>query len=238
MSQLPFLIAFNLLISCKPKPQAHFSSSNTFENPRINERIEFYNESEDANSYEWDFGDGNTSTLKDPVHTYIEPGVYNISLLAYSLNKRKRNLFIRTYTVRPPIPSKVFMTHIKVSEFPASRSNGESWNAGDGPNLTLGIFRGSYRPNYFFLYEMSDSYFEKAQNDMDYIFEFNPPLEINFSNEYYVSLLHKEDPPVGYGELMAESRLSSMNLVDSPDSLFYSTPGLKLKFYAYYNFEY
>jgi len=31
-------------------------------------------------SYEWDFGDGETSTSSDPTHEYKAPGYYNVSL--------------------------------------------------------------------------------------------------------------------------------------------------------------
>lgn len=33
-----------------------------------------------AVSWSWDFGDGNTSTMKDPKHTYLNPGKYDVSL--------------------------------------------------------------------------------------------------------------------------------------------------------------
>ncbi len=35
------------------------------------------------NSWVWDFGDGTTSSLKNPVHTYIKEGSYNVSLTIY-----------------------------------------------------------------------------------------------------------------------------------------------------------
>ncbi len=35
-----------------------------------------------ATSYEWDFGDGNSSTEKDPSHTYATTGIYTVSLTA------------------------------------------------------------------------------------------------------------------------------------------------------------
>jgi len=31
-------------------------------------------------SWDWNFGDGGTSTLQNPVHTYSGPGVYLVSL--------------------------------------------------------------------------------------------------------------------------------------------------------------
>jgi PKD repeat protein len=31
-------------------------------------------------TYSWDFGDGNTSTEKNPSHTYADPGIYNVTL--------------------------------------------------------------------------------------------------------------------------------------------------------------
>ncbi len=37
-------------------------------------------------SWEWDFGDGNTSNLQNPVHTYAIMGSYTVSLVAYDTN--------------------------------------------------------------------------------------------------------------------------------------------------------
>jgi PKD repeat protein len=44
--------------------------------------IAFSNTSNGATSYQWDFGDGNTSTMISPVHTYDGPGNYSVALLA------------------------------------------------------------------------------------------------------------------------------------------------------------
>ncbi len=48
----------------------------------INAPVAFQNTSQHASSYIWDFGDGNTSTNNDPVHTYLQSGVYTITLTA------------------------------------------------------------------------------------------------------------------------------------------------------------
>ncbi|MCP9767678.1 PKD domain-containing protein [Lacihabitans sp. LS3-19] len=42
----------------------------------------FTNASVDANSYLWDFGDGQTSTLVNPEHTFYYPGAFTVSLKA------------------------------------------------------------------------------------------------------------------------------------------------------------
>lgn len=36
--------------------------------------------------WDWDFGDGSSSTLQDPTHTYASPGIYNVTLVAGSGN--------------------------------------------------------------------------------------------------------------------------------------------------------
>jgi PKD repeat protein len=44
--------------------------------------VDFTNNSTNADSYSWDFGDGNSSTEADPSHTYIEDGVYTVILIS------------------------------------------------------------------------------------------------------------------------------------------------------------
>lgn len=46
--------------------------------------VSFTNFSQNADSYEWDFGDGNSSTDKDPTHTYAAAGSYTVVLTASS----------------------------------------------------------------------------------------------------------------------------------------------------------
>lgn len=51
---------------------------------QLSRTISFYNNSANAASYLWEFGDSNTSTLENPVHEYAADGVYVVSLIAYS----------------------------------------------------------------------------------------------------------------------------------------------------------
>ncbi len=47
-----------------------------------NMTVTFTNQSTGADSYLWDFGDGNTSVDIDPVHVYANPGEYTVKLVA------------------------------------------------------------------------------------------------------------------------------------------------------------
>jgi gliding motility-associated-like protein len=44
--------------------------------------INFSNQSSNANTYQWDFGDGNRSSENNPSHIYSSPGTYTVTVLA------------------------------------------------------------------------------------------------------------------------------------------------------------
>jgi PKD repeat protein len=50
-----------------------------------NLRVQFTNRSENAESYRWQFGDGGTSSEKNPVYFYDKPGRYVVTLEVNSL---------------------------------------------------------------------------------------------------------------------------------------------------------
>ncbi len=64
------------MITVNAAPTAEFSFSG------IDYTVEFLNNSGNATSYLWDFGDGNTSTENNPSHTYASAGTYIVSLTA------------------------------------------------------------------------------------------------------------------------------------------------------------
>ncbi|MBN2485013.1 MAG: PKD domain-containing protein [Bacteroidales bacterium] len=80
-----FLAGFGLLLgtnSCKddPKPpKAEFSFEQSAENAL---EVAFFNESKDATSYSWDFGDGKTSAEENPTHVYDDYGTFTVTLTA------------------------------------------------------------------------------------------------------------------------------------------------------------
>jgi PKD repeat protein len=66
-------------------PQANFSYS-----PTPNDlEFQFENQSEYTTEYLWDFGDGNTSSDENPVHTYASNGTYTVKLTASNCGKEE-----------------------------------------------------------------------------------------------------------------------------------------------------
>lgn len=71
----------NYIISVYPNPVADFIlNSNTFMLPF--ETMVTDNTSQGAVNYQWDFGDGTTSTQFEPVHLYSNIGTYTVQLIA------------------------------------------------------------------------------------------------------------------------------------------------------------
>ena len=48
--------------------------------------IQFVNQSANADSYLWDFGDGTISSLENPIHSYLDPGHFDVSLTIFRGN--------------------------------------------------------------------------------------------------------------------------------------------------------
>jgi PKD repeat protein len=108
--------------------------------------INFNNLSTNATSYIWDFGDGTFSTQANPQHSYSNPGVYTVKLIArnaFSCTKVKVRLAYITIVPNPPAaftvnqqsscdPSTVF-------QFNATTPGAVSWqwNFGDGNTSSI-----------------------------------------------------------------------------------------------------
>jgi PKD repeat protein len=63
--------------------------------------VDFYNTSTNAITYLWDFGDGSTSILENPSHTYVNPGNYNVSLTGFGTNANATTNGINQIVVLP-----------------------------------------------------------------------------------------------------------------------------------------
>ncbi len=94
-----------------PSPRAYFdvSPAKVYVN---DEEVRLFNLSEGGDSFIWEFGDGDTSHLRDPFHKYTTEGIYDITLHAYSANG-----CYDTYTKSPSVTVEPFGDLIFASVF-------------------------------------------------------------------------------------------------------------------------
>ncbi|MBI4559257.1 MAG: PKD domain-containing protein, partial [Candidatus Hydrogenedentes bacterium] len=139
----------NFIVSRIQAPDADFFAVPTTQ--LVNEPIQFTDATisgtAPVTSRLWNFGDGNTSILEDPEHTYLQPGFYTVSLTVNSAdgsNTETKTDYI-TITANPPIAAFEFRRVGSTREFdfidrstPGSAPQIDSWlwNFGDGTPTT------------------------------------------------------------------------------------------------------
>lgn len=87
MRILIFILSIITLAGCA-KPLARFSYDQ--DNNAAPAKVQFKNDSEKAETYYWDFGDGMTSEEISPEHNYILSGKYNVTLIAKKGKKENK----------------------------------------------------------------------------------------------------------------------------------------------------
>lgn len=92
-----YLLGFILIASCN-RPVARFVTSQ--ERMAAPSNVEFLNQSEKAETFLWDFGDGSTSGDINPTHRYVRSGQYNVVLSA--INGKKIRKTEQMISIDPP----------------------------------------------------------------------------------------------------------------------------------------
>ncbi len=91
-------ITKNNYIKVIAKPVSAFTANNTSGcTPPF--QVTFTNSSSSGTSYQWSFGDGNSSTATNPTHTYTSAGTYNVRLITTGANGCKDTLTKNAYIV-------------------------------------------------------------------------------------------------------------------------------------------
>lgn len=83
------LISVMFFTSCQKEPTANISASKT--TVELNEDVKFTNTSVNGDNYKWEFGDGQSSTDKEPSHKWSVAGTYTVKMTAFSKNGKKDN---------------------------------------------------------------------------------------------------------------------------------------------------
>jgi PKD repeat protein len=95
----------------------------------------------DSLLYNWDFGDGNVSFEKDPVHTYSQPGTYTVCLTIITADFSCTSIFCETIQIGDvPCLAMWDYSAVGLTVFFGSESTGEIdtylWDFGDGTTST------------------------------------------------------------------------------------------------------
>ncbi len=100
---LSFIIAGNSCHKSEPIPKAVFTytGTNDFKVPCT---VTFENNSTDSFSWAWDFGDGGSSTDKNPIHTYTRAGFFKVVLKAYTESALQWAATTQTIQIKDSIP--------------------------------------------------------------------------------------------------------------------------------------
>ena len=129
--KLKSLIAAACLLSvfgCKKAPEACFDMDKTLAD--VGEPIIFNNCSIFVEEYNWEFGDGGTSTEVTPTHSYTAPGEYLVLLTVHNTNGAQADTHSEIVKV-----GERALTYIEVNAIPAD-NNGNPWDGvGDPADL-------------------------------------------------------------------------------------------------------
>ncbi len=93
-------------ITIDPLPQAGFAIPNPEGCYPI--MVGMFNQSSPVVSYQWDFGDGETSTQSSPYHFYEEPGHYDVTLIVTDANGCMDTLIVDSAVFAYPRPTAAF----------------------------------------------------------------------------------------------------------------------------------
>ena len=91
-------------------------------------------------SWLWDFGDGNTSTMQNPVHTYAAPGSYTVCLVASSICGSDTTCSNVTLTCVAPVAdfsSTSTAAAFQFSDLSTNMPTSWAWDFGDGNNSSV-----------------------------------------------------------------------------------------------------
>lgn len=132
-------------ITVYPKPVPSFTPSTN--NICIGQNILFTNQSNNANAYNWNFGDGTGSTLVNPTHAYLNEGVYAVTLISYHNNPDGSSCIDSVHAqiqVSDSLPGNITLSAINGNCVPFTitfiNHNTPSvtctWNFGDGNSAT------------------------------------------------------------------------------------------------------
>jgi len=144
------VVAFFVPLQSPPVVDFYYEPSS----PYAGEIIQFYDKSSDASEWHWDFGDGNSSSQKNPGHSYLKAGKYDVTLTVVINGKE----YTKSKTINVRGKEKAFFTFHPLFPSPGTTiyfyGAGKNivswtWDFGDGSygyekNVTHAYGEGNY----------------------------------------------------------------------------------------------
>ncbi len=188
--------------------------------------VSFTNTSSNATSYQWDFGDGSSSTQQNPSHTYTAGGAYSVTLKA--INEYGNHTITKIVNIGNSY-SSVRITSTTVNSMSFTDDNGSGWDYVDGPDLYLTI--SDVNTN---IYQTSSTVNDLTQSMLPRNFTWSPAYEVeNLSDTWYIDLWDADTPDdddyIGYVGFTMSNYTSGSN--PYPSSITVSQNGISLTLY-------
>lgn len=166
----------------QPDPIALFSFTGDNETPAT---INFQNNSQNADSYLWEFGDNTTSTETNPSKVFNQKGDYIVKLTASNTVTGKSNETSKVITITP---GKVFLQRVIVDQIPFTDNNGAGWDLTTGPDLYFTLIDSVYN---VYATAQSSYYSDLTPSSLPVQWEFSPELEFlksSWNKTYFIDL--------------------------------------------------
>ena len=168
-------------------PTANFSGSPTSGDYPLN--VSFTNSSSGATSYNWNFGDGGSSTAANPSHNYTAAGSYTVTLTATNACGSDQDIKVDYITVtEPPCDPPVaafagtptfgdYPLNVSFTDQSANNPTSWSWTFGDGGSSTSQNPSHTYTSagTYTVTLLVTNSCGSDSHTEVDYVVVTEPP---------------------------------------------------------------
>lgn len=111
--------------------------------PNVNDVVIFgVRNAQNVTSYKWEFGDGQTSTERNPTHKYTKAGNYTVKL-TYGNSSTSKNMS-STITVNKETYKYATVVSYEITGLNWKDTDGNAWDVGNGPDIFIPyVYKGS-----------------------------------------------------------------------------------------------
>ena len=167
-------------------PSANFNLSG--DNDFAPRKVIFINQSSNAISYSWDFGDGQTSSEASPNHIYSNGGTFNVTLTA--TNSVGQNVINKTVVIKNA-PTKLKVNSVLLRAMSFIDGSGAGWDTFNGPDVYFKVSDDN-DVNYF---TSGTTYTDLVATSLPVIFTTGFPFTFtNLDYQYSLEFWDKDSP--------------------------------------------